>query len=325
MFTGRKLICPLFLVLTLAALGCHAQTPAQSGQGLSPELTRRVEVLIRAKTSVPPNYDIHISPRTKSEVPGFDEIIVTFTTEGQASKPIRFLLSQDNKTLAQFTKYDISQDPKGLVSGANRPARGGPANAPVLIVGFDDLECPYCAKMHAQLFPALTERYKDQVRIVYRDFPLDQHPWAMRAAINANCLAAQSPTGYWSLVDYIHSHASTLGGEEKSLAKANDTLDTLTRDEAKRQNVDLAALNACIAKQDDSAVKASVKEAEALGVDSTPALFINGAKLEGAVPLEYVYKMIDNALTASGQTPPPPPVPSPSQTPQTAPPAKPGS
>ena len=325
MFIGRKLICPLFLVLTLAALGCHAQTPAQSGQGLSPELTRRVEVLIRAKTSVPPNYDIHISPRTKSEVPGFDEIIVTFTTEGQASKPIRFLLSQDNKTLAQFTKYDISQDPKGLVSGSNRPARGGPANAPVLIVGFDDLECPFCAKMHAQLFPALTERYKDQVRIVYRDFPLDQHPWAMRAAINANCLAAQSPTGYWNLVDYIHSHASTLGGEEKSLAKANDTLDTLTRDEAKRQNVDLAALNACIAKQDDSAVKASVKEAEALGVDSTPALFINGAKLEGAVPLEYVYKMIDNALTASGQTPPPPPVPSPSQTPQTAPPAKPGS
>ncbi len=205
MFTGRKLICPLFLVLTLAALGCHAQTPAQSGQGLSPELTRRVEVLIRAKTSVPPNYDIHISPRTKSEVPGFDEIIVTFTTEGQASKPIRFLLSQDNKTLAQFTKYDISQDPKALVSGANRPARGGPANAPVLIVGFDDLECPYCAKMHAQLFPALTERYKDQVRIVYRDFPLDQHPWAMRAAINANCLAAQSPTGYWNLVDYIHA------------------------------------------------------------------------------------------------------------------------
>jgi hypothetical protein len=126
-------------------------------------------------------------------------------------------------------------------------------------------------------------------------------------------------------VDYIHSHASTLGGDEKSLAKANETLDTLTRDEAKRQKVDMTALNACIAKQDDSAVKASVKEAEALGVDSTPALFINGAKLEGAVPLEYVYKMIDNALTASGQTPPPPPVPSPSPTPQTAPPAKPGS
>jgi protein-disulfide isomerase len=194
----------------------------------------------------------------------------------------------------------------------------------VVIVGFDDLECPYCAKMHAQLFPALTARYKDQVRIVYRDFPLDQHPWAMRAAINANCLAAQSATGYWTLVDYIHAHAGELGGDEKSLAKANDTLDRLTREEGKRQNVNAATLDACIAKQDDTAVKASIKTAEDLGVDSTPALFINGEKLEGAVPLEYVYKMIDNALTASGQTPPPPPPP-PAPTPQTQPAPKPGS
>jgi protein-disulfide isomerase len=308
----------------LAALGCHAQTPAQGGEKLSPELARRVEVLIREKTKVSPNYDIQIGPRTKSDVPGFDKIIVIFTAEGQTSKPIEFLLSNDGKTLAQFSKYDISKDPKDRVSAEGRPARGGSASAPVVIVGFDDLECPYCARMHAELFPALTERYKDQVRIVYRDFPLDQHPWAMRAAINANCVAAQSPTGYWNLVDYIHAHAGELGGTDKSLAKANETLDTLAREEGKRQKVDLAALNACIAKQDDTAVKASMKAAEELGVDSTPALFINGEKLEGALPLEYVYKMIDNALTASGHTPPPPPPP-PSPTPQNQPAPKPGS
>jgi protein-disulfide isomerase len=308
----------------LAALGCHAQTPVQGGEKLSPELARRVEVLIREKTKVSPNYDIQIGPRTKSDVPGFDKIIVIFTAEGQTSKPIEFLLSNDGKTLAQFSKYDISKDPKDRVSAEGRPARGGSASAPVVIVGFDDLECPYCARMHAELFPALTERYKDQVRIVYRDFPLDQHPWAMRAAINANCVAAQSPTGYWNLVDYIHAHAGELGGTDKSLTRANETLDTLAREEGKRQNVDLAVLNACIAKQDDTAVKASMKAAEELGVDSTPALFINGEKLEGALPLEYVYKMIDNALTASGHTPPPPPPP-PSPTPQTQPAPKPGS
>jgi protein-disulfide isomerase len=249
---------------------------------------------------------------------------VIFTAEGQQSKPLTFLLSNDGKTLAQFSKYDISQDPKTLVSAADRPARGGPANAPVVIVGFDDLECPFCAKMHAQLFPALTERYKDQVRIVYRDFPLDLHPWAMRAAINANCLAAQSTTGYWNLVDHIHATAVELGGADKSLTKANEALDTLAREEGKRQNVDATKLNACIAKQDDTAVKASMKAAEELGVDSTPALFINGEKVEGAIPMEYVYKMIDNALTASGQTPPPPPPPS-APTPQTQPAPKPGS
>ncbi len=322
--TAVKPFRPLLFALTLAALGCHAQTPSPSAEKVSPELARRVEVLIRSRSSIPPSYEIVIGPRTKSDVPGFDEISVSFTAEGKPGKSVTFLLSKDGKTLAQFSKFDISKDPKELVSAANRPSRGGPANAPVVIVGFDDLECPFCAKMHAQLFPALMERYKDQVHIVYRDFPLDQHPWAMRAAIDVNCVGAQSPTGYWNLVDYIHAHAADLGGEEKSLAKANATLDTLATDEGKRQKIDGAVLAACIAKQDDSVVKASIKDAEALGVDSTPALFINGERLEGAEPLEYVYRMIDSALIASGQTPPPPPPAAPT-TPQTAPTTKPGN
>jgi protein-disulfide isomerase len=295
----------------LAAAGCHAQGPSAAGGKLSPELSRRVEILIRSKANLPANYDMIVGPRVKSEVPGFDEITVLFSSDGKTSKPMTFLLSTDGKTLAQFNKFDISKDPKTLISADGRPARGGPANAPVVVVGFDDLECPYCSKMHAQLFPAITARYKDQVRIVYRDFPLDQHPWAMRAAIDANCLAAQSPEGYWNVVDYIHAHASEMGGSEKTLAKANEMLDTVTRDEGKKQKASETTLNACIEKQDDTAVKASIKAGTDLGVDSTPALFINGERLEGALPIEYVYRMIDNALIAAGQTPPPPvPLPS---------------
>jgi len=317
----------LIFAFTLAALGCHAQTPADASGKLSPELARRVEVLIRSKSTISPHYEIQIGPRTKSEVPGFDAISVTFTADGKTSKPVSFLLSTDGKTLAQFSKYDISKDPKLLVNGDGRPGRGGPGNAPVLIVGFDDLECPYCAKMHAQLFPALTARYKDQVHIVYRDFPLEIHPWAMRAAVDINCVGAQSPAGYWNLVDYIHAHAAEMGGEEKSLAKANDTLDSLTRDEGKRQKLNAETLNACITKQDDTAIKASIQMGETLGVDATPALFINGEVLEGFAPLEDVYRMIDSALIASGQTPPPPP---PSATPvqaqpQATPATKPGN
>ncbi len=290
----------------LMAAGCHAQAPAQPSARLSPELARRVEVLIRSRSNVPANYQIDVGPRSKSEIPGFDQITVNFLADGKSSKPVKFLLSEDGKTMAQFSKYDISADPRQMLSTEGRPARGGPANAPVLIVGFDDLECPFCSKMHAELFPAILDRYKDQVRIVYRDFPLSQHPWAMRAAIDANCVGAQSATGYWNLVDHIHAHANELGGEEKSLAKANTTLDTLARDEGTRQKVDAAALSACLAKQDDRAITASVKEGESLGVDSTPAMFINGEKLEGAYPIEDVYRMIDGALVAQGKTPPPP-------------------
>ena len=307
MLTGIKTFRAVVFAVTLAGLGCHAQVPA--GGKLSPEVARRIEVQIRSKSNIPPNYDLVFSPLTKSEIEGYDEVSITFASEAKTSKPVVFLVSKDGKTLAQFNKYDISKDPKELVSGADRPARGGGAKAPVLIVGFDDLECPYCARMHTALFPGLTERYKDQVRIVYKDYPLSIHPWAMRAAIDTNCVGAQSGEGYWNLVDYIHNHAAELGGTEKSLAKANEQLDTLAKDEAKRQKVNLEAVNACLAKQDDSSVQASMKIAEGLGVDSTPVLFINGEKLEGAVPIEYVYKMIDNALTAAGQKAPAPFVP----------------
>lgn len=286
-------------------------------------MARRIEVLIRSKSDIPYNYVFHVGPLGKSDLPGYDSVSVEFSAEGKMSKPLLFLLSKDGQTLAQLTKYDIGKDPKTTVSGAGRPARGGAENAPVLIVVFDDLECPFCATSNAHLFPALLDRYKNQVRVVYRDFPLVEiHPWAMHAAIDTNCVAAQSTLGYWNLVDYIHAHAKEIGGTEKTVAKAAEMLDGLARDEARKQGIDQAKLAACLTKQDDTAIEQSMKEAEALGVEATPALFINGEKLEGAQPMEYIYGMIDGALVAAGQTPPAPPQPA-APAPATA--AKPGN
>ena len=262
--------------------------------------------MIRSRASVPPNYIIHLGSREPSDIAGYSQVMVSFAADGKTSKPVAFLLSADGNTLAQFSKYDIGKNPRDLVSDAGRPARGGPENAPVVIVGFDDLECPFCARMHAEIFPAITQRYGRQVRIVYRDFPLDQHPWAMRAAVDANCLGAQNNDSYWTMVDYVHGHAAEFGGPDKSLDKANLSLDQLARDQGKLAGVDQAKLDGCMKKQDDSAIKQSVKLGEDLGISATPVLFINGEKLEGAYPLEDVFRMIDSALVASGQTPPPP-------------------
>ena len=321
----------LALALAVVTAGCHAQTPpsTDSSAKLSPDLARRVEIIIRSHSEIPPQYIMTISGRQKSELPGYDLITVVFSTDGNSSRPVNFLLSEDGKTLAQFNKYDLSKDPKEKVSASGRPARGGPENAPVLIVGYDDLECPFCAKMHAQLFPALLQRYGNQVHIVYRDFPLSQHPWAIHAAIDANCLADQSRDGYWNFVDYVHSHSADFGGDEHSLAKAQTSIDKIATDEGTKQKVDSSKLDACIKKQDDTQVKASLKEGEALGVDATPALFINGERVDGAQPMEYIYRIVDQALVAAGQTPPPPyhpPAPPPASNPSPAAPAsKPGN
>ncbi len=301
------------LALTLATAGCHAQSPAAStGTQLTPAEQHRVEVLLRQKANLPPGSVVNLGPRQPSEIPGYDNIAVSFSAEGKTSKPATFLISKDGKTLAQFSKYDLTADPRTMIAADGRPSRGGPASAPVVIVGFDDLECPYCARLHESIFPAITQRYGDKVHIVYKDFPLEQHPWAMRAAVDVNCLAAQSPTGYWNLVDYIHAHASDIGGDpkdpkaDKTLPRANEQLDKLTKEQGQFQKADMPRLEACLTKQDTAAIEASKKVGEGLNIDSTPTLFINGDKIDGAVPLDFLFGEIDDALRAEGVQPPPP-------------------
>jgi protein-disulfide isomerase len=316
MLNGVRLLRCLAPVVLLAALGCHAQTAAsgtqtvQAGVRLSPEMARRVELMIRNKAQVSPDFTIAVSDPVKSEIPGYSQISITFSSDGKPAKSAVFLISADGKTLAQFNKFDLSQDPALKISTTGRPARGGPPNAPVTIVGFDDLECPFCAQMNATLFPAVLNRYKDQVRVVYRDFPLEElHPWAKRAAIDANCLAAQSTSGYWDFVDNVHAQAAEIAGPEKTIDKANQSLDKIALDEGTKQKVDQPALLACVLKQDDAGVKASEAQAEAdpLRIDSAPVLFVNGEKVDGVVSVDTLFHIIDRALLAAGQTPPPSP------------------
>ena len=325
MLTLRRL-APLVLAATLTSLGCHAQTTITAGTALSPSVTHRIEVLLRQKAQLPPLSIINVGTPKASDVPGFSTIEVTFSEEGKTSHPIPFLLSNDGKTVAQFTKYDISADPRTMVSSEGRPARGGPASAPVVIVNFDDLECPYCARLHQTLFPAITQRYGDKVRIVYKDFPLEQHPWAMRAAVDVDCLGAESSAGYWNMVDYVHAHASDIGMDTTSaktpaagttdaakadkpkhtLERAEAQLDQITRDQGTAQKVDATKLNACIAKQDTTAIEASKRVGASLNVEATPSMFINGDKIDGALPVSYIFGLIDDALRAENVTPPPP-------------------
>ena len=318
---------PLFFV-ALTTFGCHAQQPAagaaapanaspavasQPGTPLSPNLARRVEVELRLKANLPPETTVQVGGRTASEFPGYDTVTVTVTNAGRTSRPIIFLLSRDGKTLAQITKLDISADPRLIVSDAGRPARGGDESAPVLIVGFDDLECPFCARLHEAIFPALTTRYGDKVRFVYKDYPLTEiHPWALRAAIDTNCLGSESSPGYWADVDAIHARAGEIGTDPKdpkatkTLARASEQLDAITREQATAQKVDMAKLNACLAKQDPTQVNASREVGQVFNLESTPTLFVNGAKIDGAVSMEFLFAVIDQALRVAGVQPPPP-------------------
>lgn len=280
------------------AAGCRAQTAPIDAQ-----LSRRIEILVRSQFPVPPGYVIQIGARGKSEISGYDALPITFA-RGEKSTTVNFLLSQDGKTLARLEKFDLSKDPATIISTANRPVRGNP-EAKVVLVNFDDLECPYCAQMHQTLFPGTLDRYRGLVRVVYKDLPLVEiHPWAMHAAIDANCLAEQNGAAYWSYVDYLHAHSDEVTGPDRNLAAAGANLDRFARAEGGRAKLNPATLDACLARQDEAPVRASMKEGEGLGVDGTPTLFVNGERISGVVPAAQVWAAIDRALKSEGIQPP---------------------
>jgi len=102
-----------------------------------------------------------------------------------------------------------------------------------------------------------------------------------------------------------------VSGEDRNAQKSYATLDRIAREEATLAKLDIPRLDACLAKQDETQVRASAKEAESLGVEGTPALFIDGERINGAMPPEQIWIVIDRALRAAGIQPPPQPVPVP--------------
>ena len=261
--------------------------------------------MVRSQFDVPPNVELNLGTISKSEFPGYQTLPITFVGKGQ-STTVNFLLSNDGNTIARLEKFDISNSPSAKIATQGRPVRGSPS-AKVTIVNFDDLECPYCAQMHAELFPATAEHYKTLVKFVYKDYPLVEiHPWAMHAAIDSNCLADQSGAAYWSFVDYVHEHAGEITGAAHDVKASFAALDKLAHEEGQRSRLDLVKLDDCTAKQDRNVVEASMKQGTALGVSGTPTLFVNGERISGVLPAATLWIAVDRALKAAGVAPPPP-------------------
>jgi protein-disulfide isomerase len=294
----RRFLAPF---LVLAVLGCSAQSPAPVASGA---LDRRIQNKIRAKLGVPPNVNITLGERKSSEIGGFDTLPVTLSS-GDRKLNIEMLISKDGKTLARLERFDLGEDIMANIDLAGRPVRGNP-QAKVTIVNYDDFQCPFCARMHETLMQDVLKSYGDKVKIIYKDYPLISiHPWAMRSAINANCLNAQNTTAYWDYADYVHANQQAIMGPQEKrvpLPQQMITLDKAAFDQGTKHNLDSRKLEACISAQDERAVRASMAEGDGIGVESTPTLFINGEMMSGALPLEVLRAVLDRALQAEGVT-----------------------
>src|SRR5215831_1366059 len=317
-FARRAFVC-----LLLICLGCSAQSAPS-------DMTRAIEKHVRATYSVPSDVKVIIGPLRPSEFPNYDALTITFD-DGEKKQDYEFVLAKDRKTMFRMSKIDLTRDPYAeamkKIDVNGRPTRGN-KSAKVVVINYDDFQCPFCSRMHDTLFPALFSEYGDRVLFIYKDYPLEEiHPWAVHAAVDANCLATQNNDAYWDFADYLHRNREDVNKEykdkgrvaadaatakhfkkedveaeykEKGLAGANELLDKTATLQGEKHGLDMPKLQACIKAQDDKAVRASMKEGDVVGVSATPTLFVNGQKVDGALPIEELRPIFDQALKDAG-------------------------
>jgi protein-disulfide isomerase len=190
-----------------------------------------------------------------------------------SAKQLESRLTKESDVKVFFEPYRFTLDDR------NAPAKGS-AKAPVTVVEFSDFQCPFCQRFSRTL-NEIERVYRDSVRIVYRQFPIESiHPFAVRAAEASLCANEQGK--FWELHDAMFEDQSRLAVPD-IVAKAS------------RVGIDAGRFQTCVdSRKYSQQVQHDLSEAQRLGLSGTPAVFVNGIELRGgAVPLEVLTAAID--------------------------------
>ena len=167
---------------------------------------------------------------------------------------------------------------------AKGPSRG-PEAAPVTIVEFSDFQCPFCGREYP-VIEKIMKDYDGKVRLVFRNFPLDFHPFAQKAAEAAACAGDQSK--FWELHNAMFSNQQKLAVDD-------------LKGYAKTAGLDSAKFDKCLdSGEKKTQVEADQKAGAAAGVSGTPAFFVNGVFINGAVPYDQIKQAVDRELKKKG-------------------------
>jgi protein-disulfide isomerase len=172
----------------------------------------------------------------------------------------------------------------------------GPVSAPVTMVIFSDFECPFCRKLAMILSQQILPLEGQQVRVVYRYFPLASHPWAMTAAEEAGCAARQGNNEFWALHNKIFEYQKTIN-EENVKTRIMDLARSLP-------GINFAAFQGCVEKQESlKTVLRDVSLGNMAGIYATPTLFVNGWRLDGVGNADELKKIVAFALEDAHEHP----------------------
>lgn len=228
------------------------------------------------KKALEANPDLVLSALKKADKMKFFELVVEAQQEYQRTK------AKEEARREQQERDNAFKNPLKADVGASARVRGK-ANAPITIVEYSDFQCPYCTQGHKNM-EVLRKNHGDNLRVVFKNFPLNFHPMAMPAAQWFEALYLQSPDKAWTFHDMLFENQSKL---------SEDYFKALTKD------LGLDVAKAAKDAQSDAVkkkIEADIKEAKGFGIEGTPAYLINGVPLRGAYPVSEFEKIIARIL-----------------------------
>jgi protein-disulfide isomerase len=270
---GLTGIMAFTLILSLSA---RAQQPSGAVTAAPTQAQKNIEAYLRNLYAFGPDVKLVVGPLKDTPVEGMLETNIDVTI-GENKEKAKFYVSKDGRFLFRGDVSDMTKDPLAenlaLIRMTDAPALGDP-KAPVTIVEYSDFECPVCRNLHDAL-RSILPNYSGKVRVIFKDFPIEQlHPWARTAAIAGRCTYQQKPEAFWKVYDLIYDN-------QEIISAANAWGKML--DYASQSALDADAFKSCMASPEAAAaVNASHANGEKLEVNSTPTVFVNGRRLVGA-------------------------------------------
>ncbi len=278
----RKLaVASLFVIAGMSAMGQQQPAKPKIAAGASASATHHngsetplpSEEMVNAFLQQTFGYDPQLTWKIVSIKPskaeGLAEVNVQMSSpQGQGGQ--KFFVSADGKhavvgEIIPFGKHPFEAARLELQKNVTGPARG-PANAPVMIVEFSDLQCPHCKEANPTIERLLKE--EPNIHFVFQTFPLPMHNWAQKAAQYADCTAKLSNDAFWKFIATVYEAQAEITAEN------TDQKLTELADKAGVKGSDVAA---CSTQSEAQAhIEASVSLGKSLDVNSTPTLFING-------------------------------------------------
>jgi protein-disulfide isomerase len=283
----KKIVSICAVVGAMLFFGASRDAFAQNAQGLSPSVAAPIatdpardaamKTFLQKHFKLPDAGLIKLGPAFRTPIEGlFARQLSVSNQQGQSISTTLFFDKEETKAvIGQF--LDTSTEPWGRVNmGAvtldDRPTQG-PADAKVTIVEFADFECPFCAHAFSVIETLANTTYKGKVKVIFKAYPLNVHPWAAKAAAAAECARMQNPAAFWEFARYFYTNQGTINAKN-----LQDNVDKL----AKAQKLDAPSLKACMdSPQTEARIKQDQNDGNAIHVSSTPTFFVNGIPVVG--------------------------------------------